>query len=602
MRRLWENTPPTKNVFDMSKCKCNECAKEIEAGEPVFSVNEHDAIICIECYDELEKCASCGGRSAETEFEEISGQKYCDACFEDIVMCYSCDETVNTRRERYCIFDGEYYCRSCAEGSRAYDCDACSETISISEYSSSEGEDYVEEWLCYPCWERKGTSEHICEHTSCEIKRSVLDEHYWRSNPNSNESDKAAWAAHRDFFKQFYEFCLGDYNFNDFILRKGALGYGEYGWFKTEAKISTSINEQFCDFIYTLIRDDGLFTSHKRYGNVQPFAEAFQKHTVFQITSEGYEGKDKQSMWSYPLDDSKKALSFYVDYVARDQLLKSIEERKMPDGSALIKKVSKLIRANKDFIWKRYSRYRQTWREYKTNSITLKVPMHIGFDATVHKKVVAFNDDVASCQGREYRDTLGFNHISMQVNPHLYLLFYNPKNEQEIIGRAVVRLWYKRSRVVAAPHKDGWLDKSAVYVMPSRLYMKKYTHAKNDFYAAMFKGLNKWLPQIKHSLGVKEAILCAYKSSRHDSLSVYEYLQQAKNKDITYAVGDDSREQLASDWYYPIWEEKPNEEATWCYYADEYQGEQLADCESSASSRYALRETYSGNLAYIGVT
>ena len=594
------NTPPLKNDFNMSKQTCDICTNEIETGEPVFSVSEHDAI-CTECYDKLEKCTSCGERSAETEFEELGGEKYCSACYDNIVICYSCDETVNTRRQRYYHYNDEYYCRSCAQESSAYECEACSESICISEWCSSEGEDYVEEWLCYPCWERKGSKDHICEHVSCEIKRSVLDEHYWRNHPNTSVSDEAAWAAHRDFFRRFYSWCIDEYDYNDFLLRKGALGYGEYGWFKTTTEISTSVNAQFGDFIANLIRDDGLFVSHKRYGNVQPFAEAFQKHTVFQITSKEYEGEDKQSMWSYPLDDSKKALSFYVDYVARDQLLKSIEERKMPDGSALIKKVSKLIRANRDYIWERYARFRQCWKEYKTNSITLKVPTSIGFDATVHKKVVAFNEEVGSCQGREYSETLGFNHISMQVNPHLYLLFHNPKNEQEIIGRAVVRLWYKRTKQRDNPLKDGWLDKSALYVMPSRLYMSKYTHAKNDFYVAMFKALNKWLPDIKRSLGVKEAILCAYQNTRHDSLSVYEYLQQAKDENITYAVGDESREQLATDWYYPIWKEKPSEEATWCYYADEYQGEQFADCESSAGSRYALRETYSGNLAYIGV-
>ena len=594
------NTPPTKNVFNMSKQTCDICTNEIETGEPVFSVSEHNAL-CTECYDKLEKCSSCGDRNAQDEFEELSGEKYCSACFDNIEVCYSCDNTVNTRRERYFIHNDDFYCRSCSQECSAYECEACSETISVSEYCQGEGEDYIENWLCYPCWERKGSKHHICEHTTCEIKRSVLDEHYWRSSPNSNASDKAAWAAHRDFFKQFYAFCLGDYEFNDFILRKGALGYGEYGWFDTTAKISTSINTEFSDFVAGLIRDDNLFVTHKLYGQVQPFAEAFQKHTVFQITSEGYEDEDKQSMWRYPLNDKKKALSFYVDYIARDQLLKCIEERKMPDGSALIKKLSRLIRTNKDLIWEKYSHYRRVWNAYKTNAITLKVPMRIGYDATVHKKVVGFNEEVGSCQGRDYSETLGFNHISMQTNPHLYLLFYDPKNEQRIIGRAVVRLWYKRTTIIDKPHKDGWLDKSALYVMPSRLYLSKYTHAKNDFYAAMFKGLNEWLPKIKQSLGAKEAILCAYKSSRHDNASVYQYLQEANDKAFTYANTDGSGEHLASDWYYPIWKEIPSEEATWCYYADEYQGEQFADCEPSTVSRYALRETYNGNLAYIGV-
>jgi len=581
------------NDEEMSKCKCDICANEVEAGEPVFSINEHN-VLCSECYGNLERCSACGDRTEQGDLEVVNDVKYCNPCFQMIRVCYSCDNTINTRRHRYQIYDGDYYCSDCADDVSAYDCENCGENVSINEYCNGEGEDYVNEWLCYPCYERKGSSEHISDYSSFNIESSVLDKHYWHVKVDSGESDKAAWAAHSNFFHQFYRWCADEYDHNDFLLRKGALGYGKYGWFKTTAEISTSVNEQFCDFLSALIRDEDLFTSHKRYGQVQAFAEAFQKHTVFQITNDDWPIKDKERMWKYPLDDNGKALSFYVDYVARDELIKCVSERKMPDGSALIKKMSKLIRANRDLIWERYSRYLNTWNEYKTNSITLKVPMSIGFDAGVHQKVVDFNGAVGACQNEEYRETLGFNHISMAVNPHLYLLFYDPKNERKIIGRSVIRLWYKRSE------RTG-LDKSTLYVMPSRLYLSNFTHAKNDFYVAMFKGLNEWLPKIKRSLEVDEAILCAYKRTRHDSLSIYEYLKQANNKSITFAntTNDDAR--LASDWYYPIWKEKPNEEATWAYYADEHQSEQFARCERSAGSNYAMRETYNGQLTYIGV-
>tara|TARA_R110000824_G_scaffold206523_2_gene391637 strand:+ start:1365 stop:3119 length:1755 start_codon:yes stop_codon:yes gene_type:complete len=581
------------NEKDMSKCKCGICADEVKTGEPVYSVNEHN-ILCTECYAGLERCSACGDRNEQGTMEEVNDEKYCEPCFEMIRVCYSCDNTINTHRQSYCSYDGDTYCRNCAEDVNAYDCENCGESISINEYTNGEGEDYVNEWLCYPCWERKGSSEHISDFSSFNINSSVLDEHYWRGSPNSNESDRVAWAAHNNFFRQFYRWCVDEYDHNDFLLRKGALGYGSYGWFKTEAQISTSINDQFCDFLSTLIRDETLLTSHKRYGQVQPFADAFQKHTVFQITNDGWPIEDKERMWKYPLNDKKEALSFYVDYVARDELLECVKERKMPDGSALIKRVSKLIRANKDKIWERYSSYRQTWREYKTNSIMLKVPMSIGFDASVHEKVIDFNGEVGACQNTEYRETLGFNHISMTVNPHLYLLFYDPKDESRIIGRSVVRLWYKRSE------RTG-LDKSTLYIMPSRLYLSKFTHAKNDFYAAMFKALNKWIPMIKQSLGVNEAILCAYKRTRHDTQSINDYLRQAKDKTITFAQSSDGEAHLASDWYYPIWKEKPNEEATWAYYADEYQSEQFALCQGGAGSNYAMRETYNGQLTYIGV-
>jgi len=91
----------------MSKQTCDICTNEIETGEPVFSVSEHNAL-CTECYDKLEKCSSCGDRNAQDEFEELSGEKYCSACFDNIEVCYSCDNTVNTRRERYFIHNDDF--------------------------------------------------------------------------------------------------------------------------------------------------------------------------------------------------------------------------------------------------------------------------------------------------------------------------------------------------------------------------------------------------------------------------------------------------------------------------------------------------------------
>ena len=56
-----------------------------------------------------------------------------------------------------------------------------------------------------------------------------------------------------------------------------------------------------------------------------------------------------------------------------------------------------------------------------------------------------------------------------------------------------------------------------------------------------------------------------------------------------------------TDWFYPIWLEKPEEEAYWGYYPDEYQGYEHAYVDSSRCSNYATRETYTGQYSLIEV-
>jgi len=584
---MQNNEPP-------SDCICELCSDKIGSdGDAVYSTDEH-TILCHKCYAKQPRCSGCNERNAQSDLEELKDDEfYCSSCYDSMRVCYACSNTIDIDSHRYFYYNDEYYCSGCARDNEAYCCENCSETITIAEYANSEGEGFVNDYLCYPCWERKGESSHIIEERQTTIEKSTLDQHYWRGGVTASAQTKREWAAHKMFFDDFYNFCSGEYEHNDFALRKGALGYGEYGWFKTNAEISTSINNDFADFIYGLIRDENLVRPHKKIGMVQPFAEAFQKHTVFYLTDEKYKDKEKQMMWKYPLDENGKVITHYVDYVARDELLKCIKNRIMPDGSPLIKKMSKLLRSNNKKIWERWSQYRRTWRNYKTNAMTLNIPMRIGFDTSAQKNVVQFNNRVGACQNDEYRETLGFNQIVMCANPHLYLLFYDPENSERIIGRSVIRLFYRRNQYD--------IDKKTLFVMPSRLYLDKFTHAKNDLYAAMFKGLNEWLPIIKQSFKVDEAVLGAYKVTRHDGTSVYEYLKMSKDDDLTIVNSTDSRESLASLWYYPIWLERPSEEAYWSYYSDEYQSQQVAECSSDAQSRWAMRDTYTGDIAYIGV-
>ena len=228
--------------------------------------------------------------------------------------------------------------------------------------------------------------------------------------------------------------------------------------------------------------------------------------------------------------DNTLWLNAYVDFLDRAKLRECVNTRKMPDGKCLIKTVNKLIaqhiksanqfwemensdegiadglvkytahplaesrfdKVNSGYklysCWELFN-YRSYWERYCTNSISVTIPARIGFDATAHEKVIRFNDSVGACQGASYKDTLGFNHIAMSSNPHLYLLFYNPEDESSIIGRSVIRLFWKRDKDSKMGY--GEPSKKTLYIAPSRIYLDGYSHGKNQFYAGMYKALNE---------------------------------------------------------------------------------------------------------------
>ena len=357
---------------------------------------------------------------------------------------------------------------------------------------------------------------------------------------------------------------------------------------------------------------------------------------------------DRERIWTDLELDGNLWFSCYVDFLDRAQLRRCVKDRKMPDGRCLIKTVNKIIaqhtksaqqywdereelmetgdeiKANlqtshplaKDEFskimsgykikgcWALYG-YENIWKKYCTNSIDVTIPARIGFDAKAHERVIRFNDSVGACQGASYKETLGFNHISMSSNPHLYLLFYDPEDETSIIGRSAIRLLWKRSS-----RKMGYGEPSrdVLYIAPSRLYLKGYSHGKNQFYAGMYKALNEWKGVIAERLGAKEVKMIAYHRTRHDSYSMRCYVDNAKDEKISIKVEERDPEynepksgKFVTDWFYPIWLEKPEEEAYWGYYPDEYQGYESAYVDSSVYSSYATRETYNGQYSLIEV-
>ena len=354
--------------------------------------------------------------------------------------------------------------------------------------------------------------------------------------------------------------------------------------------------------------------------------------------------------WSELNANGNLWMSYYVDFLDRAKLRECVNSRKMPNGKCLIKTINKLLtqhtksyqtyeddyredtnrartkhsshpsaKTDKDKIltsyrfdsaWSISGTNQSIWNKYCTNSINETIPARIGFDAQAHEKVISFNDDIGACQGASYKHTLGFNHISMSSNPHLYFLFYDPQDESSIVGRSVIRLLWARD----TSQKRGYGEplKKILYIAPSRLYQKGYTHAKNQFYAGMYKALDEWKDVIAKRLGADEVKLIAYHKTRHDSYSIKDYVKFAEDNQISvintkFDPETDERKlgKFVTDWFYPIWLEKPNNDdgngAYWGYYPDEYQGYETSYVDSSVYSEYATRETYNGHYSYIEV-
>ncbi len=409
---------------------------------------------------------------------------------------------------------------------------------------------------------------------------------------------------------------------------------------------------KLCQFYITSeVKVDGkdLFSEEERYvKNKYPSLQSIVYKNVLRDKLQDAPTKEIRSNIFSSFDlESGVWLKHYVDFMDRAKLRQCVKARKMPDGSCLIKTVNKLIaqhvKSANQFMdmygdsdceiqkkahtinahplaqteldrletsykikscWRHYN-YEGYWDKYCTNSINVTIPARIGFDAQAHEKVVEFNDRVGACQGSSYKETLGFNHISMSSNPHLYLIFYDPNDESSIIGRSAIRLLWKRNSSLSGfsePNKD------TLYIAPSRLYLDGYSHGKNQFYAGMYKALDEWKGVIAERLGAKEVKMIAYHRTRHDSYSMRDYVSNANDKKIAISFEETDPEyneaklgKFVTDWFYPIWLEKPTEEAYWGYYPDEYQGYESAYVDSSEYSSYATRETYTGQYSLIEV-
>ena len=639
---------------------CEICEQTIDsegADAQIFTLGRFD-VVCATCHTTQKQCRQCDVFFIQEDGFSIQNNHFCRGCYEDASRCYECNERIlHPQSEIENPLDNNTYCSDCAEECPAYECEACDREVNIYQISSDYGADYIDERMCSHCFENKIDSVFIGSHLSsnAQIDTSPFDDAYLKASLRSihsptnsagltdaeNEDNLHARMHHRVFDEYYGEFQGLDHN--HMLLRKSAFGYGQRGWFTHEVEVSTPLANKVLRMLDYLITENGesFYRPHKKYGRVQPFSHLFSSLCHFYLRnkyfidnqSERIEGRypvieidEYKQVWTNALRDcktddermkvfndltlkfGKPYVDMYVDHLNREKLRQCVKDRKLPDGRPLIQAVNKLINTmtkqakNDESLRGPFDvldSYNQSyWNDYCTNGLTIKLPVSIGFGANAHNKVQSFNESCSSCQSHEYIHGLGFNHISMQSNPHLFLLIHHPQHPERIIGRSVIRFWYRQKQGSEGAHKE--IDYSTLYVAPSRLYLTEYTNVKRDVYTQVFKSVHKWLDEHGSQFtGGANAKVVAYCRTKHDDYSVASYLSEGITAGSGLSISNTREMSLATEFYYPIWLEKPDTDALWTYYNDEFQSSQMTRVVKSDKSSFAIRETYGGNVRIV---
>lgn len=639
-----------------SRANCDEVQTDC-------TFDRHGNAFCSSCSDDLLTCDDCSelfDPQNDTSYE-WDGYTYCNDCACDAIAyeCNSCacDVSVSTA-VNYCGYDfvDEELCESCYErGARVESIDSAVET--------SIDKSILDSAYIQPNYSAEDNGMTEAQAKDFMSFNKFFNRFYSYSSVEDYEKNKLIikkgafgydrWGWYETSVQIESELNEKIFNMLDYLITDNSQAiyrpHRKFGRYQPFAFAFAKLCDFYVRSDIKTIEGNYLFDDDNRYVKRRyPSLESIDHlRCVTSKLEDAPNKKAKDDVWTDLELHNEVWLSYYVDFLDRAQLRECVKTRKMPDGKCLVKTMNKLIAqhcksagqfldeygsgdsidgvdalkqtshplADSEFTqittgyklkscWHLFS-YEAWWSKYCTNAISIKIPARIGFDAQAHEKVVAFNDRVGACQGSSYKETLGFNHISMSSNPHLYIIFYDPEDESSIIARSAIRLLWKRSS-----SKMGYTEpnKDTLYIAPSRMYLSEHTQAKNQFYAGMYKALNEWKDIIGERLGAKEVKMIAYHRTRHDSYSMRDYVANARDELISLKVEERDEEynepkvgKFVTDWFYPIWLEKPQEEAYWGYYPDEYQGYETAYVDSSRCSNYATRETYTGQYSLIEV-
>tara|TARA_R110000744_G_scaffold2344_9_gene9546 strand:+ start:469 stop:2190 length:1722 start_codon:yes stop_codon:yes gene_type:complete len=513
--------------------KCDIC-DAVVSGE-VHSCDDYETV-CGDCYEDLIVCDFCNIR-CDTGNTTIAGETICDSCSSDCHCCVGCEQLISLGRHDYYENpnDYQYCCHNCSRETDMLSCNDCGNCV----YYSEIGEDWAENEQCYDCYNSQGQSiEDFINSASITADKVTLTKHY-----------DAAPQSVMQFYYNFYDGNAENMEHNESILQKSGGGYGKgYGYYNTSIEIASDTVIKMTSHCYNFIRSKRLYCDHRKFGIYNPFVDFFSAAIKFinEDTGDYLNGSDLS------MEELGKNFNRYSISTIDKRLIRKMLEDDLKDKNELRHKITKAINGsfgkrlplkifNDDTFWGQFEKY-------KTNSAASKLKVRIGFDAKDMMPLLQFNRDVGSCQIRTNQESYAFGMMDMLTNPHLLYLIYEG---DKIIGRAVIRLF-----------KDT--DGDITYVAPSRLYLTKFTHVKSTLYHSMFSAVNEWANM---NFGSDKVKMIAYTKSRHDSASVYEYLDiNLWNQMPT----PESATTLQTSWWHQWWLEKPsNDEAEFIYYKDE---------------------------------
>lgn len=603
-----------------SEVKCEKC--DCVINDDVYSNSEHE-VLCLGCFEDYAACNDCGETvdTADNDVTELHDHHYCSDCSSDnITHCEQTGNALHLERDQYYEHDGYIYSSQGAYEATGYECDSCGHCVSVRETIDNESEDHVADALCYDCYENRQSQHYLTDEPSRGIKRIIkLDERYTSLyGPYAPKAEKEQAKAAADWLRRLYGSRLDNFgHYNSMIIKGGnPQEPDKFGWWQTTIKIRSNLNEEIESWLKRFIQEDELVVPHKKLGTYHPFRDFFGAYIDCSVENivMGDNGEEVDKFRSpfngYPGED----VNYYIESLHSRPLRNTIDNNRLRVKGAvgklrltrMKKALNKIITKNlehlTEFYPNRIKAFMDSWEKYLTNSVYIELPVKIGFEPAIQKDVEQFNYDVQSCQSSRYVDTLAHGFADMLVNPHLYILIMNPKDENEIIGRSILRVWRKPFKTT-----DGGVDLSDTYkkdfankcsfVAPSRLYLQQYTHAKSEVYANLFVAVDEWAKEM-----YDEHVLVAYGKSRHDSSSTAEYI---RNSNLLRPIEVDALKQyykrqddgtynenpLVTDWWMPFWRGCPAEEGDYIYYNDEYQHREFVFCQQSDMNQdIAVRE------------
>ena len=550
-----------------SNCQCEVCSTDLEQDAVIESTHQYE-IVCSDCHNDMVCCDGCGETfpSDNAPYSTCNGEPVCEPCSNcnNFQSCNYCGEYINTDHGDY-YYDNNYdeYCCSDHAGDQelSWSCSRCDCTM----YFSDAGSDYADSELCYDCYNNPESS--LADDVYRFVNQDAVSGNY--QSLSVSALNQLNW---------FYNYNNENYENSNLQILKGGLKLDSFGYAQSSIKVASPVYKEFAQIIREMLGRDLFFTRHKKYGLYHPLRHIFHSCIKYydRQTGDSYNYSGGQAIdFEEVVSDMNR---YEMNGSTESKIVEMLRKNKTDDGGNLQRALTNIFNRSLKERFDFYNLQRmddqlaaKRYNKYLTNAVDVEYPLQIGFDPSDLKDIAIFNESVGSCQDRGNRGSYSFGFADLLVNPHLFALIRDDDNQ--IIGRSVIRFF-----------KHNWDDDSEpVSVAPSRLYLKRNTQAKKEFYVQLFKQVDAWAYTAFDSHQ-----MIAYSSSRHDS-SVYSYLRGSFD-----FVDHSTNKSLETQRWFAFWHTKPRDSsADYSYYQDEGQHTRAVGIRNGALGDYALQERMS---------